>query len=158
MATAKAEPQVGLIFRIAFLVVALLIATRGLLLAYFDYMVRIEDHHKFGEVSPEALLSLRADEKQRLTAGSMPIDKAMQLMAAQGRTSSPALAPTNSRDVAPLAGWAMMPAVVPPAMTATPPSAADAGAQPAAAAADAGTKPGRGADAGAKKAPGKRQP
>ncbi len=158
MATAKAEPQVGLIFRIGFLIVALLLATRGLLLAYFDHMVRVEDQHKFGDISPAALLSLRADEERRLTTGPQPIDSVMAQMAAQGRTSSPALAPTNSRDVAPLAGWTMMPSVVPPAMTATPPSAADAGAEPAAAAADAGTKPGRGADAGTKRAPGKRQP
>ena len=41
-------------------------------------MAQAEEQRKYGDIKPEALMSLRADEKQRLTSGAMPIDKAMQ--------------------------------------------------------------------------------
>jgi hypothetical protein len=123
MATDKSEPQVGLIFRIGFLVVVTVISVRGALMAYFDDMTRGEEHRKWGEAVPAALQSLRASERDRLTAGALPISAAMQHLAAQGRaTVSPEIAASASRDTAPLAGWSKMPDEVPSAMTAPPPA------------------------------------
>jgi hypothetical protein len=148
MATDKSEPKVGRIAGIGVLVVTLLIGIRASLITYFDHMTRDEMHRKFGEIVPEALLSLRADEKDRLTGGSMPIQTAMDHMVSQGRAAvSPDIAASASRDTAPLAGWMKMSADVPPAMLApppAPPSAVDGGAAPAAvpaAAPDGGSKP-----------------
>jgi hypothetical protein len=80
-------------------------------------------------------MSLRASEATRLSAGATPIDKAMAELASRGRMGiGPDLAPSASRDVAPLQGWAKMPIEVPAAML------ADAGAPaPAVAAPDAGS-------------------
>jgi hypothetical protein len=106
---------------------------------YFDFMEQAEKQRKFGSLKPEALMSLRASEATRLSAGAIPIDKAMAELASRGRMGiGPDLAPSASRDVAPLQGWAKMPIEVPSAML------ADAGAPaPAVTAPDAGsTHPG----------------
>ena len=50
-------------------------------------------------------MSLRADEHQRMTAGPMPIDRAMQMLQTKGRMASPDIMPSASKDVAPLQGW-----------------------------------------------------
>jgi hypothetical protein len=157
MATEKAEPQTGLILKVgAFAVFTLLVAHAGLV-AYFDSIAKAEEQRKFGDAKPVALMSLRADEQQRLNAGPMPIEKAMQQMVAQGRMGmSPMVVPSNSRDVAPLQGWSKMPSEAPSAMMATPeapPSAmpvVDAG--PASASDAAAPRAGR-PDAAAPKAP-----
>jgi hypothetical protein len=144
MATDKSEPQMGLIFKIGILAVGTVIGVRGALMSYFDDMTRSEMHRKYGEIAPEALQSLRASERDRLTAGALPISVAMQHMAAQGRASvSPDIAASASRDTAPLAGWAKMPDPVPSAMTAPPPEPV-ASASP-----DAGAKPPATVDGGA---------
>jgi hypothetical protein len=128
MATDKSEPRVGVILKVGALSIGALVAAHATLVAYFDHIAQAEEHRKFGEVKPEALLNLRADEKGRLSSGPMPIDKAMQQIALRGRTAaSPDILPTASRDLAPLQGWVRMPGEVPPAMTA--PQAAP-GAQP----------------------------
>jgi hypothetical protein len=153
MAIDKSEPRVGLIFRIGFLVVALLIGVRALLNTYFDQIASAEESRKFGQVVPQALVNLRADEEQRLTGGPMPVDRAMQAIVARGRMgASPDIMPSASRDVAPMQGWSKMPIDVPPPMMAPPPESVDAGA-PALAAppGDAGARrmgPDRGAPAG----------
>jgi hypothetical protein len=116
MATDKSEPRVGVILKVAAVSIATLMAVHAVLVAYFDDIARAEEHRKFGDVKPEALMSVRADEKARLTSGPMPIDKAMQQIATRGRTAIPDIAPTVSRDLAPLQGWTKMPAEVPRAM------------------------------------------
>jgi hypothetical protein len=145
MATDKSEPRIGLIVQIGLLAIGTLIVLHAALNSYFDHITRAEQHRKIGALAPEALMSLRADEKQRLTSGLMPIDQAMQKLTVQGRmAASPDIMPSGSKDVAPLQGWSKMPGDVPPAMTASaaPPVplgvASDAGAAPAPGANDGG--------------------
>jgi hypothetical protein len=141
MAIDKSEPKVGLIFRIGLLVVALLIGIRALLNSYFDQIASAEESRKIGQIVPQPLINLRADEQQRLTGGPMPVEQAMQALVARGRMgASPDIMPSASRDLGPMQGWSKMPTEVPPMMMAPPP-VADAGA-PAAAPADAGARPG----------------
>src|SRR5580698_2475599 len=105
MATESSEPRTGLILRMGGLALVTLFIVHAGLGAYFDRMARAEVQRK--QVAPEALMSLRADEKARLAAGAMPIDKAMQMLTEKGRMGAgAAITPTTSRDVAPLQGWA----------------------------------------------------
>jgi hypothetical protein len=121
MATDKSEPRVGVILKVGLISVVTLVVSHSLLSAYFDDMARAEEHRKFGEVKPEALISVRADESARLSSGPEPIERAMHEIAARGRVAaSPDIVPTASKDLAPLQGWTQMPIVVPPAMTAAP--------------------------------------
>ena len=141
MAIDKSEPRVGLIFRIGFLIVGLLIGTRALLNSYFDQIAHAEETSKIGKAIPQPLIDLRADEEHRLTSGPMPVDQAMQTIVSKGRmAASPDIMPSASRDLGPLQGWSKLPREVPPMMTAPPPEAVDAGAAPAAAP-DAGAHP-----------------
>src|ERR1700722_14895189 len=138
MATDTTDPRVGLIVRVGILSIGTLILTHAGLVSYFDRMARAETYRKIGSGKPEARLSMRADERQRLSSGAMPIEKSMQTMAAKGRMGmSPDLAPSASKDVAPLQGWIQMPSEVPPTM-APDPSAAPAVAPSAAPSAPAG--------------------
>jgi hypothetical protein len=152
MATDKSEPRIGIIVQVAVIAIGTLIAVRGVLGAYFDHVAHAEELRKVG--APEALHSVRADEKQRLQSGPMPIEQAMQALAAKGRTgASPAIMPSASKDVAPLQGWSKLPGEVPGAMTAAPPpevapaapatssSAAPAGSAPAPAGSQKPKKP-----------------
>ena len=123
-------PRTGLILQGAVLAIVTLLVVHAALVTYFDHYAQAEEHRKFGEAKPEALISLRAYEKDQLSGGRVPIDKAMQEMVARGRTASPDITPTESKDTAPLAGWPKLPSEVPAAMTA-PPSAAAPSAQPA---------------------------
>jgi hypothetical protein len=135
MASDKSDPRVGLIFQVGILAIITLIVVHTTLQAYFDRMERAEIRRKVG--LPESLMSLRADEKERLTNGPMPIDKAMEMLATKGRmNASVDIMPSASRDLAPLQGWTKLPGQVPPAMTATAPppsSAPSASAAPSAA-------------------------
>jgi hypothetical protein len=158
MATDKSQPKVGLIFRIGLLVIVLLVSIRALLNTYFDQIASAEELRKHGQVVPQALLNLRASEKERLTTGPMPVDQAMQSIVSRGRMgASPDIMPSASRDLAPLQGWSKMPSDVPGPMLAPPPAET---AAPAAAPADAGAP--RGVDGGAPppapKKPAKKQP
>jgi hypothetical protein len=140
MAIDKSEPRVGLIFRIGFLVVGLLIGIRALLNTYFDQIASAEESRKFGQIVPQALVNLRADEEQRLTGGPMPVDRAMQAIVARGRMgASPDIMPSASRDLAPMQGWSKLPLEVPPPMMAPPPETVDAGGPAAPPPGDAGT-------------------
>jgi hypothetical protein len=140
MATEKPEPRTGLILRIGALAVVTLVVVHAALVAYYDKIATAEEQRKIGEVKPESLLNLRADEKSRLDTGPLPIEKAMQDIATKGRNANPAIVPTASKDTAPLGGWQQMPQQLPPgAMVPPPPPPAatvDAGA--AAAAGDGG--------------------
>lgn len=133
MATDNSEPRVGLISKIGVSAIVVLLATRALLTAYFDRETQAELQRKVGSAKPEALMNLRASEGTRLSSGAMPIDKAMAQLTSRGRMGlGPELAPSASKDLAPLQGWVKMPSEVPPAMTAsaTPPEVrpGDAGA------------------------------
>jgi hypothetical protein len=145
MATDKSEPRVGLIARVAVLSLVTLVAAHAALVSYFDHYARAEEQRKYGDLKAVALENMRADEAARLTAGSMPIDKAMQQIVARGRmAASSDIKPAVSKDVAPLLGWSKMPSEVPPAMTAEPPPA-----PPAEATGDGGTAPSTKTDGGA---------
>ena len=76
-------------------------------------------------------MSLRADEKQRLSSGPMPIDKAMQIARHQGtHEREPRHHALGLEGRRPLQGWTKLPGQVPPAMTpclrAAPPAPAPA--------------------------------
>jgi hypothetical protein len=117
MATDKSPPRTGLILKVAVFAIASLIIIHAALVAYFDRIAQAEEHRKFGETKPDALLELRASERERLNSSSIPIEKAMQQLAARGRTAaSPDIMPTVSKDPTPLKGWTMMPGEVPPTM------------------------------------------
>jgi hypothetical protein len=154
MATDSSEPRVGLIAKVGVFSIVVLLCTRAVLSTYFDFMEQDEKQRKFGLAKPEALMSQRAAEATMLSSGPMPIDKAMADLASRGRMGiGPELAPINSKDVAPLQGWAKMPSEVPSAML------ADAGSpQASAPIVDAGSAVPRhdagrasGADAGARR-------
>lgn len=140
MATEPTDPKSGLIAKLAVLAVGTLILIHFGLNAYYDRMALAEEQRKIG--TPEALNSLRTDEKGRLTSGSLPIDKAMQQLVDKGRMNAgAAITPTVSKDVAPLQGWTKLPGEVPPAMTApTSEPSADGGSMLAGQAGDAGAK------------------
>jgi hypothetical protein len=125
MATDKSPVRFALIGKVAVISIVTLVAVRVALASYFDHYVQVEEMRKVGEAKPEALLALRADERERLSGGHTPIDSAMQQLAKRGRANmSPELTPTVSHDVGPLQGWVKMPGEVPARMGAT----ADAGA------------------------------
>jgi hypothetical protein len=120
MATDKSQPRAGLILKVGVLAIASLVAIHAALVAYFDRIAQAEEHRKFGEAKPEALMNIRAYEKERLTSSPVPIDKAMQQLATRGRTAaSPDIMPTPSPDTTPLKGWVLMPGEVPPTMVTT---------------------------------------
>ncbi len=157
MATDKSEPRVGLILKIGLAAVVTLIGFRAALSTYFDFAVQAEELRKFGEIRPASLLSLRAQDKERLNAGAMPIDKAMEQMARQGRKSAgPDFAPIASKDMSALHGWVKMPAEVPTAMEIASQDdagvATDGGVQAAPSALAAGLARAKSIDAGAPKA------
>jgi hypothetical protein len=144
----KTDPRTGMIIKIGLLAIVTLIGVRAALVAYFDRLVQEQVQLKAGNIAPEALMSLRQNEKDRLTSGPVAIDKAMAKIAEKGRmNASPDIVPQQSRDIAPLQGWTKLPSEVPPPMmavpsapptdTTVPPAVADAGA---AMAADAATR------------------
>src|SRR5580704_15045743 len=103
MATDKSEPRVGIIAQVGVIAIVTLLIVRGVLVEYYDQVQREEFERKVAP--PDSLMSLRNDEAQRLKTGAMPIDQAMQTMAAKGRmAASPAVMPSESRDIAPLQG------------------------------------------------------
>ena len=119
------DPRVAVVAQVGVLSVVVLLVTHVGLTAYFDRMTMAEQYKKIGSLKPDALTSLRDDEKQRLTTGSMPVDRAMQQLVAKGRMGAgPEVVPSASRDVAPMQGWMQMPRDVPPIMMAPEPSAA----------------------------------
>jgi hypothetical protein len=155
MAFDKSEPRVGLIFQIGLFVVVTLVGIRAALISYFANISGDEEHRKIGMVVPTALLSLRADEDQRLKSGPMPVEQAMQAIVAKGRMgASPDIVPSASRDMGPMQGWMKMPNEVPSQMLAA--MASDGGAPVTSAAPAASATPDGGAPHAA--APGARGP
>jgi hypothetical protein len=148
MATDKSQPRSGLIMKIGVLAVGTLIVVHAALVAYFDAIAHAEERRKLGEARPDALLSLREQERQRLSAGPMPIEKAIQELSSHGRKANPDISPSASRDLAPLQGWAQMPAEVPPEMAVQPTTEAVVDAGAASTGPDAGTAKPRAGDGG----------
>jgi hypothetical protein len=148
MATESSDPRVGLIVQVGLLSIGTLIVIHMGMTSYFDHMARAEIYKKVGSEKPDALLSLRADEKLRLSSGAMPIDRSMQMLVAKGRMgASPDLAPSASKDVAPLQGWTRMPSEVPPTMETAPAPAPSASAMPSSAPSGAASAPPAGSNA-----------
>jgi hypothetical protein len=142
MATESSDPRIAFILKVGVLAIGTLVVTHLSLVAYFDDMARAETYRKVGSLKPDALMSLRTDEKQRLNAGPMPIDHAMQQLAAKGRMgASPDIVPSASRDVAPLQGWTKLPSEVPPPMMAASSASASVSAAPSASASTAAPVP-----------------
>jgi hypothetical protein len=147
MATDKSEPRVALIGKIGILAVATLIGVHFALVAYFDQSAQAEMQRKYGDIKPEALMSVRADEKQRLSSGPMPVDQAMQLIERKGRMgASPAITPApQTIDVSPMQGWLKLPQEVPAPLQAAASAAAAVppapSAAPSASTAPAGSAP-----------------
>ena len=128
MATDKSEPRIALIGKIGVLAVVTLIGVHIALTAYFDQMAQAEVQRKYGDIKPDALISVRADEKQKLSSGAMPIDHAMQMLEQKGRMgASPVIVPAPERvDISPMQGWIKMPAQVPAPLEAAASAAAPA--------------------------------
>ncbi len=156
MATDKTEPENGTDSAVGILAIVTLLVVHAALSAYFDRMAKAEVLRKLG--SPEALVNLRADEKRACPPGATPIDKRCRRSSRRAAWAPvPAIAPSVSKDMAPLQGWTKMPGDVPAAMTAPPAPTApelpgDAGAALAGASA-MNAKP----DAGATAAPARSQ-
>jgi hypothetical protein len=136
MAIDKSEPKVGAIAQVGVVSIVALVLTHAALVAYFDKASYDEEMRKVGTAPPDALMSVRASERDRLSGGPMPIQQAMDKLAHAGRMSaSPDIAPSVSHDNSPLEGWSKMPGLVPSAMLAPPPAPSASEAAPAASAA-----------------------
>jgi hypothetical protein len=74
--------------------------------------------------------AVRNEERAKLAAGSMPIDKAMAAIAQRGRNAFPQLVTKPSGDLSAMSGWVHKPGFKPyvPRRAAAPP--AEAGAPP----------------------------
>jgi len=148
MATDKSEPRIALIGKIGVLAVTTLIGVHVALVSYFDQIAQAEVQRKYGDIKPDALISVRADEKQKLSSGPMPIDQAMQMLEQKGRMGAgPAIVPAPEKvDVSPMQGWIKMPAEVPAplqaAASAAAPAPAPSGAPSAAPSGSAAPPPG----------------
>jgi len=128
MATDKSEPRIALIGKIGVLAIVTLIGVHIALTAYFDRAAQAEMQRKYGDIQPDALISVRADEKQKLSSGPMPIDQAMQMLGQKGRMGAgPAIMPAPEKvDISPMQGWIKMPAQVPAPLEAAASAAAPA--------------------------------
>jgi hypothetical protein len=128
MATDKSEPRIALIGKIGVLAIVTLIGVHIALTAYFDRAAQAEMQRKYGDIKPDALISVRADEKQKLSSGPMPIDQAMQVLEQKGRMgASPAIVPAPEKvDISPMQGWIKMPVQVPAPLEAAASAAAPA--------------------------------
>jgi hypothetical protein len=157
MATDQSPPRLRIIVTIAIGTVVTLVALKFVFESY--YTIVIEDVAASKLVKPDELTALRASEAAKLNNGpAIPIDQAMQQLAAQGRMGSTLITPQPSDDIGPLTGWAHLhdgeqPANgsgTAPAMTAAP-AVTDAGTMTMTTnAGDAGAAK-AGADAGAPK-------
>lgn len=158
MATDQSPPRLRLIIAIAVGTVVTLVSLKFVFTSYFTDIMEEAAASKL--VSPDEVMALHASEAAKLNnSPAVPIDQAMQQLAAQGRMGSTLITPQPSDDVAPLTGWAHLHDVdqpldsdggAAPAMTA---SAATTGTMPApATGSDGGAMMMNGSDAGTMKA------
>jgi hypothetical protein len=103
---------------------------------YSSYLDVAVIHGALGDVPMGAKLEVvRNEEHAKLTAGPMPIDKAMEALAQRGRGAFPQLAARPSDDLSAMSGWVHKPGFRP--YVPRPLAAAAAAATPLAASADA---------------------
>jgi hypothetical protein len=107
MASDKTEPKTGLILRIMAISVVTLVLARFGLISYFKQRMDDEVQRKVLTVRSQELDDLRKREQEAFGAAKIPVDKAMQRLAAEGRV--PELTPQQSTDDSPLKGWQQMP-------------------------------------------------
>jgi hypothetical protein len=112
MAHESANPKIRVMFVIAIFSALTLAVLDQIFKSYFSMMMEEEESEKVLTVPPTQLNNLRAQEQQRLTSASLPIDRAMKELATRGR-EDPALkdlaktdiSPQPSNDQAALVGW-----------------------------------------------------
>jgi hypothetical protein len=148
MATENSPPQIRTILTVAFSSIVILGALNYVFRSYFLMMTEQVEHDHLAK--PEELIKLREGEQRNLNAGPLPIAKAMQELAARGRTNYAAflseadITPEQSTDTGPLVGWIRAPNQaaldrITAAAEANPgDSAVDGGAAPLAASVDGG--------------------
>jgi hypothetical protein len=113
---------------------------------YATYIDR-QYHAQLAQGGPhESVLAAREEEQKLFAQGKMPIDQAMQRLAARGRTGFSTLTPAPSEDLSALSGWISLPGFKPvtahpirtpraPEVVAAPVAEAPAPAEPVPAAA-----------------------
>jgi hypothetical protein len=118
---------------------AALATTGGLFLLqiwYSSYLDVAVIHGGSSDVQMGAKLeAVRNEEHAKLTAGAMPIEKAMQVLAQRGREAFPRLAAKPSDDLSAMSGWVHRPGFKP--YVARQAAAPEARATPLATSADA---------------------
>jgi hypothetical protein len=144
MATDQSPPRLNIIIGIAFVTVVVLVALKFVFGSYFTSVIEEAEASKF--VPPSEITALHVDEAAKLNnSPAVPIDQAIQQLAAQGRLGSTAITPQPSDDVGPLTGWSHLHDL-------DPKDANGAAAAPAVTGAtDAGATPTATGDAGATK-------
>jgi hypothetical protein len=101
----------------------------ALQLWYSSYLDVEVIHGDLSHVPMDSKLeAVRNEERAKLAAGSMPIDKAMEALAQRGRNAFPPLAAKPSGDLSAMSGWVHRPGFKPyvPRPAAAPAAAATA--------------------------------
>jgi hypothetical protein len=153
MASDTSPPRVRAIAITAFVALAILVGLKFVFDSYYVTMFEAEEYEKNGKVQSTSLLELHAAEKRNLTTSSIPIDKAMSMLARSREVASAALPdggiiPEQSTDTNALAGWAKLPLPLTAAEKAEGVDGGAAGSATAMATGDGGTKPALAADGG----------
>jgi hypothetical protein len=130
MATDETPPRHALILGIAFASVVTLATLKFIFDSYYQHVMEAEVAAK--ALPPVELQAARLADQQRLAAGPMPIDRAMQDLA---KARGTLITPEQSADEGPLVGWSKLPRT-PGAPAQSAVAGGDAGAAPFAA--DAG--------------------
>ncbi len=105
----KTDTNNRLIFGVTALTLATMLALKFVLSSYFNQMVDEEQGRKSLRRPASEIARLRESEGQRLTGGRLPIDRAMENLAREGRMGSALVAPVPSTDMAPMTGWIAAP-------------------------------------------------
>ena len=114
MASDNSPPRVRAIAGTAFIAFAILIGLKFVFDSYYLQMFEAEEYIKNGSVQSKSLIDLHAAEKRNLTTSSIPIDRAMGMLARSREAASAGLPdggiiPEQSTDTNSLLGWQKMP-------------------------------------------------
>jgi hypothetical protein len=116
MAMENTEPKSKLILGIALGSVTCLVATRYLLVSYFEQQMALEYDAKVGSYKAPALSELKGEAEKMLRGGAMPIDKAVAFVSSKPRSQwGEGIAPKQSADTAAVVGWGLKPRPAPTA-------------------------------------------
>jgi len=150
MATDNSAPKIRVILTVAFSSIVILVALNFVFRSYFLIMTEEVQHDHLWK--PVELIKLNEGEERNLTTSPLPIGRAMQQFAQQGRGDANALIkPEPSNDFGAMVGWLQAPnQAALEAMAAAAAAPPDAGSEADAGAATTGTMP---ADGGVAKAP-----